>query len=89
MGVAKPEQMITILIVEDIAEIRANFKKMLGFEQDFEVVGMAATGQEGLQLWHRRCALMLFSWTSICRMLMGCKLPVRLWIRSLKPALLL
>ena len=50
MGVAKPEQMITILIVEDIAEIRANFKKILGFEQDFEVVGMAATGREGLLL---------------------------------------
>lgn len=50
MCAAKPEEIIRILLVEDIAEIRANIKKILSFESDFEVVGMAATGREGLSL---------------------------------------
>lgn len=50
MAKAKPEALIRILIVEDIPEIRATIKKILSFENDFEVVGMAGTGAEGLAL---------------------------------------
>jgi pilus assembly protein CpaE len=50
MVVPQVDATITILLVEDIAEIRLNVKKILSFEKDFEVVGMAATGYEGLAL---------------------------------------
>ena len=46
----KPDQIITILLVDDIVEIRANVKKILSFEPDFNVVGMAGSGEEGLTL---------------------------------------
>lgn len=39
---------IKILLVDDIPEARANIKKLLTFEQDFHVVGMAGTGREGV-----------------------------------------
>ncbi len=45
-----PGKIITILLVDDMADISANVKKLLSFEADFEVVGMASTGAEGLTL---------------------------------------
>jgi len=50
MAIEKAGDTITILLVDDIAEIRANVKKILNFESDFEVVGMAGTGHEGLSM---------------------------------------
>lgn len=50
MAKTKPEHVITIILVEDIAEIRANVKKILSFENDFDVIGMAGRGEEGLAL---------------------------------------
>lgn len=50
MGSTKSNKAIRILLVEDIAEIRGNIQKILNFESDFEVVGMAATGYEGIAL---------------------------------------
>jgi pilus assembly protein CpaE len=47
---AKSDNIITILLIDDIAELRANVKKILSFENDFEVVGMAGNGYEGLAL---------------------------------------
>jgi pilus assembly protein CpaE len=41
---------IRVLIVDDIAETRENVRKLLQFEPDFEVVGAARTGREGIQL---------------------------------------
>ena len=44
------EETIRVLIVDDIAETRENLKKMLYFESDIEVVGTAASGEEGIEL---------------------------------------
>jgi pilus assembly protein CpaE len=41
---------IKVLIVDDIAETRENVRKLLAFENDVEVVGLAGTGREGIQL---------------------------------------
>jgi len=41
---------IKVLIVDDIAETRENIRKLLQFEPDIDVVGMARTGREGIQL---------------------------------------
>lgn len=41
---------IRVLIVDDIAETRENIRKLLQFESDFEVVGAARTGREGIEL---------------------------------------
>jgi pilus assembly protein CpaE len=41
---------IKVLIVDDIAETRENIRKLLQFESDFEVVGVARTGREGIQI---------------------------------------
>ena len=41
---------IRILIVDDIPETRENVRKLLAFENDVEVVGVAGTGREGIQL---------------------------------------
>src|SRR5690349_23797078 len=41
---------IRVLIVDDFAETRENIRKLLQFENDIEVVGMARTGREGIQL---------------------------------------
>ena len=43
---------IRVVIVDDIAETRENIRKLLQFENDFEVVGAARTGREGIQLAH-------------------------------------
>jgi pilus assembly protein CpaE len=40
---------IKVLIVDDIAETRENIRKILQFEPDMDVVGMARTGREGIQ----------------------------------------
>lgn len=42
--------MIRLLIVDDIPETRDHLSKLLSFESDIEVVGMAASGQEALEL---------------------------------------
>jgi len=41
---------ISVLIVDDIAETRENISKLLQFESDFNVVGTARTGKEGINL---------------------------------------
>ncbi|MGB3703082.1 MAG: response regulator transcription factor, partial [Anaerolineales bacterium] len=44
------ENLIKVLIVDDIAETRENIRKLLQFEADFEIVGAARNGQEGIDL---------------------------------------
>lgn len=39
---------IRILLVDDVAEAREGIKKLLSFERDFEVVGSASNGREGV-----------------------------------------
>ncbi|MFN2235779.1 MAG: response regulator, partial [Anaerolineales bacterium] len=39
-----------VVIVDDIAETRENIRKLLQFESDIEVVGVARTGREGIDL---------------------------------------
>jgi pilus assembly protein CpaE len=46
------DEKIRVVIVDDIAETRENVRKLLQFENDFEVVGAARTGREGIQLAH-------------------------------------
>lgn len=46
----KSDNIISILLVDDIAETRESIKKLLAFEQDFKVVGSAGNGREGLEL---------------------------------------
>lgn len=41
---------IRVIVVDDIAETRENIRKLLQFEKDVEVVGVARTGKEGVQL---------------------------------------
>ena len=41
---------IRVLIVDDIPETRENVRKLLAFEVDLEVVGVAGTGREAVQL---------------------------------------
>jgi pilus assembly protein CpaE len=41
---------IRVIIVDDIAETRENIRKLLQFESDVEVAGVARTGQEGCDL---------------------------------------
>ncbi|MCS7178502.1 MAG: response regulator [Anaerolineae bacterium] len=45
-----PAEKIRVLIVDDIAETRENLRKLLSFAPDIEVVGTAATGEEGVQM---------------------------------------
>jgi pilus assembly protein CpaE len=45
-----PGDKIRVLIVDDIAETRENVRKLLTFEPDFEVVGAARSGREGIQM---------------------------------------
>ena len=40
---------IRVLIVDDVSETRENVKKLLQFENDVEVVGIARTGREAIQ----------------------------------------
>jgi pilus assembly protein CpaE len=41
---------IRVVIVDDIAETRENIRKLLQFENDIEVVGVARTGSEGINI---------------------------------------
>jgi pilus assembly protein CpaE len=41
---------IKVLIVDDIPQTRDNLRKLLSLEPDIEIVGMAATGEEGIEL---------------------------------------
>lgn len=45
--------MIRLLIVDDISSTRENLQKLLGFEDDIQVVGLAGDGREGLDEAHR------------------------------------
>ena len=47
MGV---DDKIRVIIVDDIAETRENIRKLLQFENDVEVIGVARTGREGCDL---------------------------------------
>ena len=38
---------IGVMIVDDIAETRENFSKLLMFERDIEVIGTAGSGRDG------------------------------------------
>jgi len=42
-------QKIRVLIVDDVADTRENVRKLLQFEPDVEVVGVAKSGKEGIQ----------------------------------------
>jgi pilus assembly protein CpaE len=44
------EGKIRVVIVDDITETRENIRKLLQFEADVEVVGVARTGQEGIEV---------------------------------------
>ena len=47
----EPKEIINVLIVDDIPETRENIKKLLAFEeQEFKVVGSAATGREAIKM---------------------------------------
>jgi len=41
---------ITVIIVDDIAETRETIRKLLQFDPNVEVVGVAGTGEEGIQV---------------------------------------
>lgn len=41
---------ISIILVDDIAETRESIKKLLAFEQDFKVIGNASNGREGVAM---------------------------------------
>ena len=45
-----PGDKIRVLIVDDVSETRENVKKLLQFESDVEVVGVARTGKEAIQV---------------------------------------
>jgi pilus assembly protein CpaE len=44
---------IRVLVVDDIAETRDHISKLLSFETDMDVVGLAASGLEALDLAHK------------------------------------
>ena len=44
------DELIKVLIVDDVAETRENIRKLLQFEADFDIVGAARNGQEGIDL---------------------------------------
>jgi pilus assembly protein CpaE len=48
--VEQATERIRVLIVDDIAETRENLRKLLSFDASIEVVGAAASGQEGVKL---------------------------------------
>lgn len=49
MGMTGNEK-IRVLIVDDIAETRENIRKLLQFENDVEVIGVANTGRQGVEI---------------------------------------
>ena len=44
------KEKIRVVVVDDIAETRENIRKLLQFESDVEVAGVARTGREGIDL---------------------------------------
>ena len=44
------DEKIRILIVDDVAETRENIRRLLQFENDVEVVGVAGTGKEAIEI---------------------------------------
>ncbi len=44
------KERIRIMIVDDVAETRENLRKLLSFAPDIEVVGAAASGEEGIEM---------------------------------------
>ena len=46
----EPSDKIRVMIVDDISETRENVRKLLQFESDVDVVGIARTGKEAIQL---------------------------------------
>lgn len=44
------KEIITVLLVDDVSDVRESIKKMLSFEPDFKYVGGASTGREGVQM---------------------------------------
>lgn len=44
------QEKIRVLVVDDITETRENIRRMLQFDNNIEVVGMARTGHEAIQL---------------------------------------
>ncbi|MFQ6099720.1 MAG: CpaE family protein [Anaerolineae bacterium] len=48
--VERPKERIRVLLVDDIAETRENLRKLLSFDTGIEIVGAAASGQEGIEL---------------------------------------
>jgi pilus assembly protein CpaE len=44
-----PGEKIRVMIVDDVSETRENVRKLLQFESDVEVVGVARTGKEAIQ----------------------------------------
>ena len=47
-----PNNKFRVLIVDDVAETRENVRKLLQFETDVEVVGVARTGREAVDIAH-------------------------------------
>jgi pilus assembly protein CpaE len=45
-----PGEKIRVMIVDDVSETRENVRKLLQFESDVEVVGVARTGKEAIQV---------------------------------------
>ena len=45
-----PGEKIRVVIVDDVSETRENVKKLLQFESDVDVVGIARTGKEAIQI---------------------------------------
>ena len=50
MSSGASREIIKVLIVDDIPDTRENIRKLLAFEADIQVVGMAGTGQEAVRL---------------------------------------
>ncbi|HEX3049586.1 MAG TPA: response regulator [Aggregatilineaceae bacterium] len=48
MSSGNPKDIIKVLIVDDIPDTRENLRKLLAFEPDIEVVGVAGTGREAI-----------------------------------------
>jgi pilus assembly protein CpaE len=50
MSSGSQKEVIKVLIVDDIPDTRENLRKLLAFESDIQVVGVAGTGREAVQL---------------------------------------
>lgn len=50
MSTGASHEIIKVLIVDDIPDTRENIRKLLAFEADIQVVGMAGTGREAVRM---------------------------------------